>query len=65
MAKPPVKGEEPLYAELKSFLDAVRRRVQPVVSLEDGRRALALALEIVEQIEKHGKRIDLEKLVQG
>ena len=65
MAKPPIKGEEPLYAELKSFLDAVRRRVQPVVSLEDGRRALALALEIVEQIEKHGKRIDLEKLVQG
>jgi len=65
MAKPSVKGEEPLYAELKSFLDAVRRRVQPVVSLEDGRSALALALEIVEQIEKHGKRIDLEKLVQG
>ena len=65
MAKPPVKGEEPLYAELKSFLDAVRRRGQPVVSLEDGRRALALALEIVEQIEKHSQRIDLDKLVQG
>jgi predicted dehydrogenase len=65
MVKPTVKGEEPLYAELKSFLDAVRRRAVPVVSLEDGRRALALALEIVEQIEKHGKRIDLEKLVQG
>jgi predicted dehydrogenase len=65
MVKPPVKGEEPLYAELKSFLNAVRQRAQPVVSLEDSRRALALALEIVEQIEKHGKRIDLEKLVQG
>jgi predicted dehydrogenase len=65
MVKPPVKGEEPLYAELKSFLNAVRQRAQPVVSLEDGRRALALALEIVEQIEKHGKRIDLERLVQG
>ena len=65
MAKPPVKGEEPLYAELKSFLDAVRRRGQPVVSLEDGRRALALALEIVEQIEKHSQRIDLDNLVQG
>jgi len=65
MAKPPVKGEEPLYAELKSFLDAVRRRVHPVVSLEDGRRALALALEIVEQIEKHSQRIGLDRLVQG
>jgi predicted dehydrogenase len=65
MTKPPVKAEEPLCAELKSFLDAVRRRATPVVSLEDGRRALALALEIVGQIEKHGKRIGLEKLVQG
>jgi predicted dehydrogenase len=65
MVKPTVKGEEPLCAELKSFLDAVRRRTTPVVSLENGRRALALALEIVEQIEQHGKRIDLEKLVQG
>ena len=65
MAKPPIKGEEPLYAELKSFLDAVRRHVHPVVSLEDGRRALALALEIVEQIEKHSQRIGLDRLVQG
>lgn len=64
MAKPPVKGEEPLYAELKSFLDAVRERSEPVVSLDDGRRALALALDIVEQIEQHGKRIDLGRLVQ-
>jgi predicted dehydrogenase len=64
MAKPSVKGEEPLYAELKSFLDAVRKRSEPVVSLEDGRRALALALDIVEQIEDHGKRIDLSKMVK-
>jgi predicted dehydrogenase len=64
MAKPPVNGEEPLYAELKSFLNAVRDRSVPLVSLEDGRRALALALDIVEQIEEHGKRIDLGKLVK-
>jgi predicted dehydrogenase len=64
MAKPAVKGEEPLYAELKSFLHAVRDRSEPIVSLEDGRRALALALAIVEQIEEHGKRIDLGKLVK-
>jgi predicted dehydrogenase len=64
VVKPPVKGEEPLYAELKSFLDAVRRRSAPLVPLEDGRRALSLALEIVNQIQKHGARIGLEKLVR-
>jgi len=64
MAKPAVREEEPLYAELKSFLEAVRKRSEPVVSVEDGRRALALALDIVEQIEEHGKRIDLGKLVK-
>ena len=64
MAKPSVQGGEPLHAELKSFLDAVRKRSVPEVSLDDGRRALALALEIVEHIERHGKRIDLGRLVQ-
>jgi len=63
MAKPAVTSEEPLLVELKSFLDAVRRRAAPVVPLEDGRRALALALDIVDQIRKHGDKIDLEKLV--
>jgi predicted dehydrogenase len=56
VAKPPVTSEEPLYAELKSFLHAVRQRNTPVVSLEDGRRALALALEIVAAIREHGKQ---------
>jgi hypothetical protein len=30
--------------------------------LEDGRRALAVALEIVASISAHGKKIDLERL---
>jgi predicted dehydrogenase len=60
--KPPITSEEPLRAELRSFLDAVRRRSMPVVTLEDGRRALALALQIVDDIHKHGSRINLEKL---
>jgi len=63
MVKPPVTNEEPLLVELKSFLEAVRRRAAPVVPLEDGRRALALALDIVEHIHRHGDKIDLEKLV--
>ena len=59
VAKPAVAAEEPLHAELKSFLHAVRTRSTPVVPLEDGRRALALALEIVAAIREHGVKIDL------
>jgi len=60
--KPAITAEEPLHAELQSFLDAVRSRSTPVVPLEDGRRALALALGIVDQIRKHSDKINLEKL---
>src|SRR5215471_4296806 len=49
--KPRVEAEEPLRAELKSFLEAVRRRSRPMVALEDGRRALAAALSILSAIE--------------
>ncbi len=65
MAKPPVEPGEPLMAELRSFLDSVRRSSTPVVGLEDGRRALALALEIVADIQKHGSRINLETLTRS
>jgi predicted dehydrogenase len=59
VAKPPVSSEEPLHAELKSFLHAVRERSTPVVPLEDGRRALGLALDIVAAIREHGKKVGL------
>jgi predicted dehydrogenase len=59
VAKPPVASEEPLHAELKSFLQAVRQRSKPLVPIEDGRRALALALDIVAAIRKHGQSVNL------
>jgi predicted dehydrogenase len=62
ITKLPTIQEEPLRAELKSFLDSVRQRSQPLVSLEDGRRALALALDIVAAIREHGVRINLDRL---
>jgi predicted dehydrogenase len=62
MAKPPTTGEEPLHAELKSFLEAVQHRSPPTVTLEDGRRALAVALDIVASIGEHGRKINLERL---
>ena len=62
MAKPPTTGEEPLHAELKSFLESVQRRSRPTVTLEDGRRALAVALDIIASISEHGRRVGLERL---
>ena len=54
--KPPVEQQEPLRAELSSFVRAVRERSTPEVTLEDGRRALAVALQIVDAIEEHSRR---------
>ncbi|HEX7289154.1 MAG TPA: Gfo/Idh/MocA family oxidoreductase [Candidatus Angelobacter sp.] len=57
--RPAVRQEEPLHAELMSFVDAVRRRSRPVVALEDGRRALQVALEILAVIAEHSQRAGL------
>jgi predicted dehydrogenase len=62
VAKPAVTPEEPLRAELRAFLEAVQGRARPLVGLEDGRRALALALEILEAIRAHSRRVNLEAL---
>jgi predicted dehydrogenase len=65
VAKPAVAAEEPLHAELKSFLRAVSERSTPLVSLEDGRESLALALQIVAAIRDHGKKIDLAGIAKA
>jgi predicted dehydrogenase len=57
IGKPAVTSEEPLHAELRSFLHAVREHSTPVVPLADGWRALALALDIVAAIGEHGKKV--------
>jgi predicted dehydrogenase len=57
VAKPAVEAEEPLLAEIKAFLGAVKGRTEPVVSLQDGRRALALALAILGEIGRHAGRV--------
>jgi predicted dehydrogenase len=57
VAKPAITAEEPLLAEIMAFLDAVRARTMPVVALEDGRRALALGLEILTEIGRHAGRV--------
>ena len=60
--KPAIKPGEPLQAELNAFLEAVRTRSKPVVSIEDGRAALALALEINRAIAQHHERANLAEL---
>jgi predicted dehydrogenase len=57
--RPPVASEEPLHAELKSFLKAVRERSAPLVPLEDGRKSLSLALDILSTIREHGSKVGL------
>ena len=59
LAKIPVVPGEPLRLEIESFLNAVRTRTVPLVSGEDGRRALALALEIDRAIRSHAERAGL------
>ncbi len=60
MAKPPITAEEPLLAEIKAFLQSVRDRSRPVVSLDDGRKALQLALAILDEIGRHAGRIGVK-----
>jgi predicted dehydrogenase len=59
LSKVAVEQGEPLRLEIESFLTAVRERSVPVVSGEDGRAALALALEINRAIAEHTVRTGL------
>ena len=59
LKKVPVETGEPLRLEIESFLEAVRNRTKPLVSAEDGRAALALALEINQAIAAHAARTGL------
>lgn len=49
----PVQKEEPLKLELQSFVDCVREGRTPVVTGEDGVKALKLARDIMEFIRMH------------
>jgi predicted dehydrogenase len=51
--------EEPLHAELRAFLDAVRTRKPAVVDGAAGRRALALADSVMAGILEHARRVQL------
>jgi len=48
-----INDVEPLRAEIVAFLDAIESDNAPPVAGEDGRRALALAVGVLEKIEAH------------
>jgi predicted dehydrogenase len=57
--KVPTTPEEPLRAELRSFLDCVSSRKAPVVDGAAGRRALELADRVMAGILAHAQRVQL------
>ncbi len=50
---------EPLRAEILAFLDCIERDDAPPVNAHDGRRALALALGVLDKIERHRNRLNV------
>jgi predicted dehydrogenase len=51
---------EPLKAEIASFLEAVGGEHPPVVSGPDGRRALDVAVQVLESIRKHAEKVGID-----
>ncbi len=54
-----VESEEPLRAELRAFLSAVRLRQTPLVDGAAGRRALELANRVMAALREHAGRVPL------
>jgi len=50
---------EPLRAEITAFLDCIENKTPPPVTGADGRRALALAVGVLERIDAHRARLDV------
>src|SRR5713101_8030187 len=60
-----VQDVEPLRAEIAAFLHAAASGSRPLVSGEDGRRALALALRTLEQIHAHSLSSGVSAFLQN
>ena len=52
-----VERAEPLAREMSAFLEAVKNRAAPRVSGDDGRKALAVALRIIDEMESHARTV--------
>jgi len=54
-----IEDVEPLRAEILAFLGCIERDDAPPVNAHDGRRALALALGVLDKIERHRDRLNV------
>ena len=54
-----VEDIEPLRAELSEFIDCIVEDRNPPITAQDGRRALSLALQVLDKIDKHRNRLDM------
>jgi predicted dehydrogenase len=54
-----IKQFEPLRAEIEAFLNCISSDETPPITAEDGRRALALALGVLDKIETHRSRLNV------
>jgi predicted dehydrogenase len=52
-----INDVEPLRAEIEAFLDSIENNTPPPVPAEDGRRALSLALGVLEKIDAHAMKV--------
>ena len=50
---------EPLRAEIEAFINAITNNETPPVTAQDGRRALSLALGVLDKIEAHRSRLNV------
>ncbi len=55
-----ITKREPLLAEIESFITSVRTSAKPVVTGAEGRRALALATEVLDKIKAHSRHADIQ-----
>ena len=54
-----IEDIEPLRAEILAFLGCIERGDAPPVNAHDGRRALSLALGVLDKIERHRNRLNV------
>ena len=54
-----INDVEPLRTEIEAFLDCVLEDKTPPVTAQDGRRALCLALGVLEKIDAHRSRLNV------
>jgi predicted dehydrogenase len=52
-----IKDVEPLRAEVEAFLDCITEDKTPPITAADGKRALSLALGVLEKIDAHAQKV--------